>query len=74
MDGKGCWRDNVFVKRLWRSVKYEKVHLNAYALVPDACAGICRYIAFPNAVRPHSGLGGRTSDHVYFDQSLLAAA
>ena len=74
MDGKGCWRDNVFVERLWRSVKYEEVYLNAYASVPEARAGIGRYIGFYNAVRPHSALGGRTPDQVYFDQPLLAAA
>ncbi len=74
MDGKGCWRDNVFVERLWRSVKYEEVYLNAYASVPEARAGIGRYMAFYNAVRPHSALGGRTPDQVYFGQPLLAAA
>jgi putative transposase len=74
MDGKGCWRDNVFVERLWRSVKYEEVYLHAYASVPEARAGICRYFAFYNAVRPHSALGARTPDQLYFDQPLLAAA
>lgn len=48
MDGKGCWRDNVFVERLWRSVKYEEVYLNAYASVPEARAGIGRYLTFYN--------------------------
>ena len=74
MDGRGCWRDNVFVERLWRSVKYEEVYLHAYASVPEARAGIGRYIGFYNAVRPHSALGGRTPNQVYFHQSLLAAA
>ena len=74
MDGKGCWRDNVFVERLWRSVKYEEVYLHAYASVPEARAGIGRYIGFYNAVRPHSALGGRTPDQVYFGQPFLAAA
>ena len=74
MDGKGCWRDNVFVERLWRSVKYEEVYLHAYASVPEARAGISRYIGFYNAVRPHSALGGRTPDQLYFDQPFLAAA
>ncbi len=74
MDGKGCWRDNVFVERLWRSVKYEEVYLNAYASVPEARAGLGRYLAFYNSVRPHSALGARTPDQVYFDQPLLAAA
>ena len=71
MDGKGCWRDNVFVERLWRSVKYEEVYLHAYASVPE---GIGRYVGFYNAVRPHSALGGRTPDQIYFNQPLLAAA
>jgi putative transposase len=62
MDGKGCWRDNMFVERLWSSVKYDEVYLNAYASVPEARAGIGRYIGFYNAVRPHSALGGRTPD------------
>ena len=74
MDGKGCWRDNVFVERLWRSVKYEEVYLNACASVAEARAGIGRYIGFYNAVRPHSALGGRTPDQIYLDQPLLAAA
>lgn len=73
VDGKGCWRDNLFVERLWQSVKYEQVYLNAYASVPEARAGIGRYIGFYNAVRPHSALGGRTPDQVYFAQPLLAA-
>ncbi len=74
MDGKGCWRDNVFVERLWRSVKYEEVYLQAYASVPEARAGIDRYFDFYNSVRPHSSLGCRTPDDVYFHQPLLAAA
>ena len=74
MDGKGCWHDNVFVERLWRSVKYEEVYLHAYASVPDARAGIGRYLAFYNAGRPHSAHGGRPPDRVYSDRPLLAAA
>jgi putative transposase len=74
MDGKGCWRDNVFVERLWRSVKYEEVYLHAYASVPEARAGIGRYFGFYNTVRPHSSLGCRTPDQIYFNQPLLAAA
>ena len=66
MDGKGCWRDNVFVERLWRSVKYEEVYLHAYQSVPEANAGISRYFAFYNARRSHSALDRRTPDHVYF--------
>jgi putative transposase len=74
MDGKGCWRDNVFVERLWRSVKYEEVYLHAYASVPEARSGIGRYFGFYNAVRPHSSLGCRTPDQIYYNQPLLAAA
>ena len=62
MDGKGCWRDNVFVERLWRSVKYEEVYLHAYVSVREARAGIGRYLGFCNAVRPHAALRGRTPD------------
>lgn len=74
MDSRGCWRDNVFVERLWRSVKYEDVYLYAYASVPEARASIGRYLAFYNAAKPRSALGGRTPDQVYFGQPLLAAA
>jgi len=66
MDGKGCWRDNVFVERLWRSVKYEEVYLHAYEDVPAARSGIGRYFAFYNTGRPHSALDRKTPDHVYF--------
>jgi len=66
MDGRGCWRDNVFVERLWRSVKYEEVYLKAYDSVSAARAGIAAYIDFYNARRPHSAHGGRTPDMAYF--------
>jgi putative transposase len=66
MDGKGCWRDNVFVERLWKSVKYEEVYLHAYEDVPAARSGIGRYFAFYNTGRPHSALDRKTPDHVYF--------
>ena len=66
MDGKGCWRDNVFVERLWRSIKYEEVYLHAYDSVTAARAGITRYLAFYNTRRPHQSLDGRTPDTVYF--------
>jgi putative transposase len=65
MDGKGAWRDNVFVERLWRSVKYEEVFLHAYETVFDAKAGIRRYIEFYNAERPHSSLNKQTPDEAY---------
>ena len=60
MDGRGCWRDNVFVERLWRSIKYEEVYLHAYASVSAAKAGVGRYLEFYNGRRPHSALGDRT--------------
>ena len=66
MDGRGCWRDNVFVERLWRSVKYEEVYLKAYDSVSAARAGIARYFDFYNARRPHQAHDGRTPDVVYF--------
>lgn len=58
MNGKGAWRDNVFIERLWRSIKYEKVYLRAYASVSVARAGIARYLTFYNSRRPHSSLDG----------------
>ena len=67
MDGKGAWRDNVFVERLWRSVKYEEVYLRAYASTSEARAGLKRYFAFYNSRRPHSSLGRKTPDQVYFN-------
>lgn len=74
MDGKGCWRDNVFVERLWKTIKYEEVYLHAYDSVSDARNGLARYVAFYNARRPHRSLDGRTPDHMYFMSSPLAAA
>lgn len=74
MDGKGAWRDNVFVERLWKSVKYEEVYLPAYETVSHARASIGRYLDFYNGRRPHSRLGGKMPDQTYFNQPLLAAA
>ena len=74
MDGKGAWRDNVFVERLWRSVKYEEVYLRAYDSVGEARASIGRYLSFYNRKRPHSSLDARTPDHAYFDHLPHAAA
>ena len=74
MDGRGAWRDNVFVERLWRSVKYEEVYLRAYSSVSDARASLGRYLTFYNGRRPHSSLDRKTPDHVYLNQPLLAAA
>ena len=67
MDGKGARRDNVFVERLWRTIKYEEVYLHAYANVPEARASIGRYIGFYNGRRPHSSLDGKTPDQAYFN-------
>jgi putative transposase len=66
MDGKGAWRDNVFVERLWRSVKYEEVYLRAYDSVAEARASIGRYLDFCNRKRLHSSPGARTPDLAYF--------
>ena len=75
MDGRGAWRDNVFVERLWRSVKYEEVYLRAYDSVGEARASLGQYLNFYNRRRPHSSLGARTPDHAYFDHlPQLAAA
>ena len=73
MDGKGAWRDNVFIERLWRSIKYEEVYLRAYASVSEARAGIGRYLTFYNSRRPHSSLDGRTPDQAYFNQPMPQA-
>ena len=62
MDGRGAWRDNVFVERLWRTIKYEEVYLKAYDSVSEARASIGRYLAFYNGGRPHSGLDRQTPD------------
>ena len=67
MDGKGAWRDNVFVERLWRSVKYEDVYLKAYDGVSAARHSLAAYFDFYNARRPHQSHDGRTPDMVYFD-------
>jgi len=74
MDGKGAWRDNVFVERLWKSVKYEEVYLRAYASVSEARASIGRYLDFFNTRRPHQGLGRQTPDQAYFNASLPVPA
>jgi putative transposase len=66
MDGKGRWRDNVFVERIWKSIKYEQVYLHAYASVSKARSSIGRYLEFYNSIRPHSSLKAQTPDQVYF--------
>ncbi len=65
MDGKGRWIDNVFIERLWRSVKYEEVYLHAYETVAEARAALRRYFRFYNAERRHQSLNRQTPDQVY---------
>jgi len=67
MDGKGCWRDNVFVERLWRTIKYEEIYLHAYDTVSAAKANLARYLQFYNSRRPHSSLDGLPPDAAYFN-------
>jgi putative transposase len=67
MGWKGRWRDNVFVERVWKSIKYEEVYLHAYESVQQAREFIGRYLEFYNSVRPHSSLGAFTPDQVYFN-------
>jgi putative transposase len=74
MDGKGAWRDNVFVERFWRTVKYEEVYLRAYDSVSEARMSIGRYIDFYNGRRPHSSLDKRTPDQAYFNPLPLCRA
>jgi putative transposase len=76
MDGKGCWRDNVFVERLWKSVKYEEVYLKAYDSVTAAKTCLGNYLRFYNTRRPHRALDGKSPDAVYFanlPQTSIAA-
>jgi putative transposase len=76
MDGRGRWMDNVFIERLWRSLKYECVFLNAFETGSEARAGIGRWIGYYNADRPHSALDGSTPDEAYaidIEQEKLAA-
>lgn len=71
MDGKGAWRDNVFVERLWRTIKYEEVYLRAYESVSDARQSIGRYLDLYNRRRPHSSLDGMTPDQAYFGNETM---
>ena len=68
MDGKGRWRDNVFVERIWKSIKYEEVYLRAYASVAEARQSIGRYVDYYNTARPYSSLKALTPDQVYFNR------
>lgn len=74
MDGKGAWRDNVFVERFWWTLKHEEVYLRAYGSGSEARRSIGKYIAFYNSARPHSSLDGRTPDEAYFNSPAALAA
>ena len=74
MDGRGRWVDNVFVERLWRSVKYEEVYLHAYGSIAEANQRLGLYFDFYNRIRPHQGLDGLTPDAAYFGAPMLQAA
>ena len=69
MDGRGRWMDNVLIERLWRSLKYECVFLNAFETGSEARSGIGRWISYYNIDRPHSALAGRTPDEAYATQA-----
>jgi putative transposase len=73
MDGRGRWLDNVFIERLWRSLKYENVYLNAYENCSEARAGIGKWIAFYNQIRPHSSLASQTPNGRYYEYLSKAA-
>ena len=74
MDGKGRWIDNVFIERLWRSVKYEEIYLHAYATPREVTAALTRYFSFYNERRVHQNLDYRTPDEVYFGTDALKKA
>jgi putative transposase len=76
MDGRGRWMDNVFIERLWRSVKYEEVYLKGYESIPEARRELAAYFDFYNIRRRHQGLKDRTPDEVYWStlQTEQAAA
>ena len=73
MDGRGAWRDNVFIERFWRTLKYEEVYLHAYASVSEARASLARYVKFYNERRGHSSLNDLTPDQAYFGLMAQAA-
>ena len=70
MDGKGRALDNIFVERLWRSVKYEEVYCHAYENMTEAYQGIARYFEFYNHLRPHQSLGYKTPKEIHFQQQI----
>ena len=74
MDGKGRWMDNVFIERLWRSLKYEEVYLKAYATPSEARAGIDEWMRFYNLERTHQSLGRKTPESVYLNWPSVKVA
>ena len=74
MDGRGAWRDNVFVERLWRSLKYECVYLHAFETGSELRAGLSKWIGYYNAGRPHSALAGQTPDEAYEANAMTRLA
>ena len=74
MDGKGRWMDNVFIERLWRSLKYECIYLHAFETGSELRAGVRRWVDYYNAHRPHSALGGRTPDEAHAGSGGYQAA
>jgi putative transposase len=74
MDGRGRWLDNVFIERLWRSLKYECIYLNAFETGSEARAGIGRWITYYNGSRPHTALGGRAPAEVHTTAAGLQLA
>ena len=74
MDGKGRWVDNVFVERLWRSLKYEEVYLSAYDSVAEARQAVGQYFEFYNIERRHQSLGDQTPEQVYNQTAVRSAA
>jgi putative transposase len=74
MDGKGAWRDNVFIERFWRTIKYDEVYLRAYESATEARKYIGKFIRFYNEERPHSSLDGCTPDEVYYNLPRKVAA
>ena len=74
MDGKGAWRDNVFIERFWKTLKYQEVYLRAYDTVSEARASLARYVEFYNSRRPHSSIDDHTPDEAYFGLQPMKAA
>ncbi len=74
MDGRGRWMDNVFIERLWRSMKYECIYLNAFETGSEVRAGLARWIDYYNTTRPHSALGGKTPAEAHADRADVPMA